>query len=118
MEEKTLIRIRAYLQSIKSKFIDWSIRLVSEDWIIKITYKDHFIDFTIKEKIKWNDKEAYNQVVWFCFNCFYDYERDWKEMNSEELWRLLSLDPSAVRQRLFKIVNKLGVYGEQVLSKE
>ena len=116
MNEETLIRIRAYLQSIKSMFIDWSIRLVSEDWIIKITYKDNFIDFTVKEKVKWDDKFAFNRVRIFCFNAYYDYERDWKALNSEEIWRLLWLDWNAVRQQLKRTFKKLNKYGKPFLQ--
>lgn len=118
MKEETLIRIRAYLQSIKPMFIDWSIKLVSEDWIIKITYKDNFIDFTIKEKVKADDKLAFNHIRIFCFNAYYDYEWDGKEFNSEQIGRLLWLDWNAVRQQLKRTFKKLNKYGKPFLSKE
>lgn len=118
MKEETLIRIRAYLQSIKPMFIDWSVRLVSEDWIIKITYKDHFIDFTVKEKVNSEDKQAFNRIRIFCFNAYYDYEWDWKEMNSEQIGRLLWLDWNAVRQQLKRTFKKLNKYGKPFLSEK
>lgn len=116
MEENTLIRIRAYLQSIRSMFIDWGVKLVSEDGIIKITYKDNFIDFTIKERIKGTEKEMYNGVIVFCFNAFYNYERDWKPLNSEQIWKLLWLDWNAVRQQLKRTFKKLNKYGKPLLQ--
>ena len=116
MKEETLIKIRAYLQSIKPMFIDWSIRLVSEDWIIKITYRDNFIDFTVKEKVKGEDKYAYNRVRIFCFNAYYDYEWDGKEMNSEQIGKLLWLDGNAVRQQLKRTFKKLKKYGKPLLQ--
>ena len=118
MLETTLIRTREYLQSIKSMFIDWSVRLVSEDWIIKITYKDNFIDFTVKEKILGDDKQAFKHIKTFCFNAYYDYEWDWKALNSEEIGRLLWLDWNAVRQQLKRSFKKLNKYGKPLLSEE
>lgn len=97
-------------------FIDWSVKLVSEDGIIKITYRDNFIDFTIKEKIRGDEKEAFSRVKTFCFNAYYDYERDWKEMNSEDIWKLLGIDWNAVRQQLHRTFKKLNKYGKPLLQ--
>ena len=116
MEEATLIKIRAYMQSIKSMFIDWSVKLVSEDGIIKITYKDNFIDFTVKEKVKGDDKTAFNHVKIFCFNAYYDYERDGRKMDSEQIGRLLWLEWNAVRQQLKRTLKKLNKYGKPFLQ--
>lgn len=116
MREETLIKTRFYLQSIKTMFIDWSVRLVSEDWVIKITYKDNFIDFVVKEKIDWDDKEAFKHIKTFCFNAYFDFERDWKSMNSEQIWRLLGIKSSAVRQQLKRSLKKLWKYGKFILQ--
>lgn len=118
MREQTLIITRTYLQSIKSMFIDWSIRLISEDGIIKITYKDNFIDFTVKEKINGDEKEAFKHIKTFCFNAYFDYEWDGKSMNSEEIGRLLGLDGNAVRQQLKRTFKKLWKYGKLLLQEE
>ena len=116
MREETLIKTRAYLQSIKSMFIDWGVRLVSEDGVIKITYKDNFIDFTVKEKINGDDKQAFNHIKTFCFNAYFDYEWDGKSLNSEQIGRLLGLDGNAVRQQLKRTFKKLNKYGKPFLQ--
>lgn len=97
-------------------FVDWSVRLVSEDWIIKITYKDHFIDFTIKEVINGNEEHAIKHIKTFCFNAYFDYERDGRSLNSEQIGRLLWLDWNAVRQQLKRTFKKLNKYGKPLLQ--
>lgn len=115
MEELTLLKIKKYLQGIKPMFINGQIRLVSEGGIIKITYKDAFIDYTIKERIKENDKKAFKQVKSFCFNVYYHNERNGEPMTSEEIARLLNLDPGQVRRILNGIYKKLNIYGRAIL---
>lgn len=118
MQVKTLAEVKAYLQRVKPLFINGQIRLVSEDWVMKITYKDSFLDFTVKERIKEEDKQAIDQIVWFCFDCYSERERDWKALNSNQIWLLLNKSTNAVRFFLSSIYHKLKVYGEPVLREE
>ena len=116
MEELTLLKIKKYLQGIKPLFINGQIRLVSEGGIIKITYKDAFVDFTLKERIREdNNKKAYKQVVRFCFNAYYNNERDGRPLTSEEIGRLLDLSDGQVRRILNGIYKKLNIYGGAIL---
>lgn len=115
MQEQTLLKIKKYLQGIKPLFINGQIRLVSEGGIIKITYKDAFIDFTIKEKIKEDDKKAPKQVIRFCFNAYYNNERDGTPKTSEEIGRLLNLSDGQVRRILNWIYKKLNIHGKPIL---
>lgn len=116
MNGNVLAEIKAYLQSIKSFFIEWNVKLVSEWDKIKLIYKDSFIDFTVKERL--DDDNAMSQAVGFCFDCYSDFERKWEPLNSEELWKLLNLRPWSVRSILSRIYNKLEVYGKPILQKE
>jgi hypothetical protein len=115
MLEITLLNIKKYLQGVKPLFINGQIRLVCEGGIIKITYKDAFIDFTIKEKIREDDKKALKQVVRFCFNTYYNNERDGKPMTSEDIGRLLNLSDGQVRRILSGIYKKLNIHGKPIL---
>lgn len=116
MNWKVLAEIKAYLQSVKSFFVEWNVKLVSERNKIKLIYNDTFINFTIKERIE--DQNAMDKVVWFCFDCYADFERKWEPLNSEMLWRLLNLRPWSVRSILSRIYNKLEIYGKPILQKE
>ena len=115
MQELTLLEIKKYLYGVKPMFINGQLRLVSEWGIIKITYKDAFVDFTLKERIKDNDKKALKQVVNFCFNAFYNNERDGKPLTSEEIGRLLWVTDGQARRILNGIYKKLNIYGKPIL---
>lgn len=118
MQTKTLADVKGYLQSIKSLFINGQIRLVSEDWIIKITYKDSFQNFTVKEKIKWDWAEVLNHIADFCFSIYFDFERDWRSVNSEIMAKLLNISHGNMRIILHRLIKKLRNHGESILGEE
>ena len=118
MQATTLQRIKAYMQSIRPFFINWSIRLVAENSILKVHYKSAYVDFNVKEWIPLNDKEAFDTVTWFCFNAYTDYERDGQTLTSAQIGLLLGTSSENVRQMLSKIYKKIRLHGEQFLQEE
>ena len=117
MQGETLLQIKAYLQKIKHRFINWQIKLVYEHDTIKIAYKDAFIDFIIKEKINTNDKKAFTDVKMFCLECYYNNERNGEPLTSKEIAELLDISDGEVRRLLSRIYKKLNEKWELVLQK-
>ena len=118
MQSDTLLKIKWYLQRTKHLFINGNVRLVAEHDILKITYKDAFVDFTIKEKIDANDKKAYKQIKDFCLDIYYNNERDWKPMTSQQIAELLDCTDGQVRRILSGIYKKCNKNGEPVLQEK
>lgn len=118
MQATTLQKIKAYMQSIRPFFINWSIRLVAENSILKVHYKSAYIDFNVKERIPLDDKEAFDTVTRFCFNAYTDYERDGQTLTSAQIGLLLGTSSENVRQMLSKIYKKIRLHGEQFLQEE
>lgn len=118
MQATTLQKIKAYMQSIRPFFINWSIRLVAENSILKVHYKSAYIDFNVKEWIPLDDKEAFDTVTRFCFNAYTDYERDGQTLTSAQIGLLLGTSSENVRQMLSKIYKRIRLHGEQFLQEE
>jgi len=118
MQATTLQKIKAYMQSIRPFFINWSIRLVAENSILKVHYKSAYVDFNVKEWIPLDDKEAFDTVTRFCFNAYTDYERDGQTLTSAQIGLLLGTSSENVRQMLSKIYKKIRLHGEQFLQEE
>lgn len=118
MQATTLQKIKAYMQSIRPFFVNWSIRLVAENSILKVHYKSAYIDFNVKEWIPLDDKEAFDTVTRFCFNAYSDYERDWQTLTSSQIGLLLGTSSENVRQMLSKIYKRIRLHGEQFLQEE
>ena len=118
MQPTTLQEIKAYLHRIKKYFVTWEIRLLAESWIIKITYKSAFINFVVKEEVPEADRKAFHTVIDFCFDAFFDYERQGEPLTSEDLWCLLNLTSVYIREILSNIYQKVRKDGIQFLQEE
>lgn len=118
MQATTLQKIKAYMQSIRPFFINWSIRLVAENSILKVHYKSAYVDFNVKERIPLGDKEAFDTVTRFCFNAYTDYEWEWQTLTSAQIGLLLGTSSENVRQMLSKIYKRIRLHGEQFLQEE
>lgn len=118
MQPTTLQEIKAYLHRIKKYFVTWEIRLLAESWIIKITYKSAFINFVVKEEVPEADRKAFHTIVDFCFDAFFDYERQNQPLTSEDLGCLLNLTSVYIREILSNIYQKIREDGIQLLQEE
>lgn len=96
----------------------WEIALVAEFWIIKVTYKSSFINFVVKKEVPEWDGKAYHTVVDFCFDAYFDYERQGEPLTSKDLWCLLNLKDFYIREILSDIYQQIREDGIQFLQEE
>lgn len=72
----------------------------------------------MKKEVPEADRKAFHTVIDFCFDAFFDYERQGEPLTSEDLWCLLNLTSVYIREILSNIYQKVRKDGIQFLQEE